>query len=61
VFNGIIVVVSGTPSVNAVANDPPLQMVSVLGVTNGFGFIDTVTVNVSPTQFPYDPDVGVTV
>ena len=56
-----MVVAFGSPSVNAVANEPPLQIVSVLGVTNGFGFIDTVTVNVSPTQFPAEPDVGVTV
>ena len=56
-----MVVALGTPSVKEVLNDPPLQIVSVLGVTNGFGLIDTVTVKVSPTQFPAEPEVGVTV
>ena len=37
---------------------PPLQMVSVLGLTNGFGFTVTVTVKEAPEQVP---DLGVTV
>ena len=31
---------------------PPLQIVSVLGVTNGFGFTVTVTVKGDPEQVP---------
>jgi hypothetical protein len=37
---------------------PPLQIISVLGVTNGFGFIVTVTVNGNPV---HELVLGVTV
>jgi hypothetical protein len=39
-------------------NEPPLQIASVIPVTDGFGSIVNVTVKVGPVQLP---DVGVTV
>ena len=43
---------------------PPIQIVSERGVvieTTGFGTTVIVISNVSPTQFPSSPEVGVTV
>ena len=48
------------PLVGALVKLLPLQIVSVCGVTNGFGFTVTFTVNGNPTQFPVAPEIGVT-